>query len=412
MNCKNITKYLTQYAEKKVLDVAELMVKQFEPLSIFQHVVVIPAYKESPAFIERFLNSKCAHQHVLLIVIINQPDTEINTQPQRNLADFIKRLGDCSAINDELHLVSIKHKASILMIDAFSQAIPTDQGVGLARKLGADTALLLISQGVIDTAWIHSTDADAYLPDDYFTATDELTQCDDAKKIAAASYNFSHFSNDAKLESANKRYESALRYYVSGLHYAGSDYDFFTIGSVIAFKAEQYATVRGFPKRSAGEDFYLLNKLAKLGRIEFIRDQVVRLDARESDRVPFGTGPSVSHILQLDEDNKAYCYYHPQVFNELKACLVHFSVLWEKRFDLTSWLTCLSVESQQALADIKLMSFVDKQKNNNKVQFNKQLLVWFDAFKTLKFIHSLRAQKYADIPLKQAIELAAFPIKF
>jgi hypothetical protein len=82
--------------------------------------------------------------------------------------------------------------------------------------------------------------------------------------------------------------------------------------------------------------------------------------------------------------------------------------LWEHRLAFESWLSKLSTETQQALLEAKLDGFVSKQKNNNQIQFNKQLHVWFDAFKTLKFIHSLREQKYADIPLEQGIELAKF----
>ena len=48
------------------------------------------------------------------------------------------------------------------------------------------------------------------------------------------------------------------------MKYARSPYAFHTIGSTMAVSANHYAKVRGFPKREAGEDFYLLNKLAKV----------------------------------------------------------------------------------------------------------------------------------------------------
>ncbi|MDO7086305.1 hypothetical protein WNY51_04475 [Pseudocolwellia sp. AS88] len=410
---KNISKYLEQYAEQHIVECGTRLVNYLtllltdsitKPLT-FEHVVVIPAYKESPDFIERLLSSPLIEQNVLFIIVINQPDSDEDNNLQQSLADFIKNSGNSEFKHESLELISTNKSSSFLIIDAFTQPLAVDHGVGLARKIGSDLALLLKSENIIKSEWIHSTDADSHLPNDYFLATQSLNQ---TKNISAVSYNFTHVSDDLDIHTANSLYETALRYYVKGLTFAGSQYNFFTIGSVIAFKAKDYAMVRGFPKRSAGEDFYLLNKLAKLGKVEFLKDTLVKIDARTSDRVPFGTGPSVANILQLKINNQAYCYYHPQIFAELKTCLVHFNSLWEHRLIFESWLSELSTETQQALLEAKLDGFVSKQKNNNQTQFNKQLHVWFDAFKTLKFIHSLREQKYADIPLEQSIELAKF----
>lgn len=400
-------KYLDQYAEKNVTQLGSHLVDSLPHNINFEHVVVIPAYKESPQFVVRLLSSSIIVP-VLYIIVINQPYSDVDSPPQINLYNFIKSSGTSIFKEGEIELISASEHTYFLIVDAFTQPLPVEQGVGLARKIGADYALFLINENKVLSDWIHSTDADAHLPDDYFEATSALSKQKKHNQTVAVSYNFTHVDENIELQQANKLYETALRYYVAGLSYAGSDYAFFTIGSVIAFKAKEYAMVRGFPKRSAGEDFYLLNKLAKLGKVEFLKDTVVTIEARVSDRVPFGTGPSVANILQLKQDNKPYCYYHPQVFDELKNCISHFSILWESRLYFDDWLSVLSKESQQALQDIKLASFVDKQKNNNQIQFNKQLTVWFDAFKTLKFIHSLREQKYIDIPLQQAIERANF----
>jgi hypothetical protein len=197
---------------------------------------------------------------------------------------------------------------------------------------------------------------------------------------------------------------------VAGLQYANSPYAFFTIGSILAFKAESYVQVRGFPKRSAGEDFYLLNKLAKLGHVEFIEEVTVELDARVSLRVPFGTGPAVQKIIELQTNKKDYCYYNPEVFQQLKVTLAAFSQLWQQKESLESWLELLPKQACSALKSIQFEKFVTNQINSDQIQFNKQLIVWFDAFKTLKFIHSLRENYYPDIPLQQAIANANFNI--
>ena len=171
-----------------------------------------------------------------------------------------------------------------------------------------------------------------------------------------------------------------------------------------------YCQARGFPKRSAGEDFYLLNKLAKLGDVVYLADVSIKLDARPSQRVPFGTGPAVQNIMLLEEQGLDYQYYHPEIFIELKASLKAFENLWQYRETPELWLTSLSNNSKQALINIGLLTFISKQKTSKQAQFDKQLTVWFDSFKTLKFIHALRDLGLGNIPLEQAIANAPFDL--
>jgi hypothetical protein len=81
--------------------------------------------------------------------------------------------------------------------------------------------------------------------------------------------------------------------------------------------------------------------------------------------------------------------------------------LWDKRFEFTHWLSQQPVNNQKALLSIGFNHFVDKNSKSNEQQFNKQLQVWFDAFKTLKFIHALRDEGLANIPLVQGQTLLA-----
>lgn len=399
MQSKHINKYLENYAEP----IIDLLATFPESFSV-DHVVVIPAYKESIIFLTRFINSVLAQQNVLIVVIINQPSGDPEQIIQQKLLKDARELGHILWQYQSLTLVEIKQThVKLLLVDQFTQPLPNEQGVGLARKIGTDLALVLIQKGLVKSTWIHSTDADAHLPDNYLTQIRKMDS-----DVVAACYNFYHYSENRDIHSANQQYESALRYYVAGLHYAGSPYAFFTIGSLLVFKAQQYAMVRGFPKRSAGEDFYLLNKLAKLGRVGFINDSTIKIDARTSDRVPFGTGPAVNNILALMADEKLYCYYHPQIFVFLKDCLMAFELLWGHRENLDKWFQLLPKEVSNALTELNFASFVAKQKKSNKIQFNKQLKVWFDAFKTLKFIHATRRQGYCDLPLADAISQANF----
>ena len=423
---KAFNQYFSHYAESEVDVLMQFELLLPDDFSV-SNVVVIPAYNETSAFIERFLDSSLSKDPVLMVVVINSPIVESlgdflieaspnslveyaenqlsqNNNSQQLLHDYSISCGTVSWHYDNLTLVKVDgNKAWLLVVDRFTQGIDKEQGVGLARKIGSDLSAYLISINRVKQQWICSSDADAYLPDDYFSVLLSRNN-----KTAVCCFNFMHSSENESVHQANFLYETALRYYVAGLHYANSPYAFFTIGSTLAFTAEVYAQARGFPKRSAGEDFYLLNKLAKLGNVEFIENVIIKLEARTSQRVPFGSGPAVQKILDLQKSNQDYCYYHPELFTLLKSTLYSFSNLWEYRSDLTSWFAQLPTIINPALIEIGFETFVEKQRLNSKKQFDKQLIVWFDAFKTLKFIHNLRANHFQDIPLSLALSKAPF----
>ncbi len=107
------------------------------------------------------------------------------------------------------------------------------------------------------------------------------------KNVAAGIYPFQHLpSPNQHLQLAQQLYDCSLNYYVDGQAWAGSPWAFHTIGSTLVINAEHYAIARGFPQREAGEDFYLLNKLGKIGKeISRLDSKPVALTTRQSDRV-------------------------------------------------------------------------------------------------------------------------------
>lgn len=406
-----VLKYLQNYAE-----IEAQQLSSFPQQITFQHCVVIPAFEEEITFVHQFINGQLASQNALVIIVINQPDNyhtsylSVNNK-QKQLFKALFCLGEAIKLSEQLSLVAVNNSHNYcLIVDRFSVPIPVKQGVGLARKIGCDIALQLIANKQINSNFIASTDADATLPEQYFTVQERLNR--QASKYSAAYFDFHHVSSNANIHKANAQYEQALKYFFHGLRYANSAYAYFTIGSVLVLNAEKYAQVRGFPKRSAGEDFYLLNKLAKLGDFHFFSDVKIELNARISARVPFGTGPAVKNILELTAQNKPYCYYNPQVFEELKQLNQHTKKLFNYLTHVDDWLQMLSQISQQALNYIGFKQFISqyimKQHSTSEIQFYKQWHVWFDAFKTLKFIHALREAGVADIELNMALKRANF----
>lgn len=98
------------------------------------------------------------------------------------------------------------------------------------------------------------------------------------------------------------RYEIYLRYYHINLWRIGSPHALTALGSALAFRGRAYTGVGGFPLRQAGEDFYLLQRLRKMGPIISWLPTRVCPASRVSRRVPFGTGillePGAMDVLE------------------------------------------------------------------------------------------------------------------
>lgn len=410
MTVKAVQQYLQHYSEPEARQLTS-----FPAALAFSHVLVIPAYRESAQFIERLRHAKLAHENVLFIVVINQPDTDYSEQNQQ-LWQALHKGTETHWQQDNLTLLGWPSvNSTLLLVDRFQagRRIPDKQGVGLARKIGADIAAALIKQNHILTPWIHSSDADAHLPNDYFSvAALQNRQIESAKEnYGAIVYPFEHLCDDSATGIATQLYEQALNYYVEGLRWAGSPYAFHTIGSILAFNVDHYCQARGFPRRAGGEDFYLLNKIAKLAPVYLPESSPVKIEARLSDRVPFGTGPAVQTIVtglgNSTPVEQVYCYYHPMVFTELKHWLVVLNGLWQEQSLLAreQLYASLSQPIQTALDALNIESLLThiQRQIKTEAQFNTHIHSWFDAFRTLKFIHALQKHYYPALPLQEAI---------
>jgi len=411
-----VPKYLERYAEPEAILGSRLS-------RVTHHIVVIPAHDESATFLEGILPSVSSaaadNKRVLCIVVVNATDghdSKIHTRNQA-LVDALRSYTAADAIRDGVGGTPCWYGNGVgfdlVIIDRSSAGhrLPRHEGVGLARKIGGDFALAAIHAGVSQARLIHMTDCDVCLPPDYFKVPVRPS-------TSAVIYRFMHEpSGEPVIDEAHARYEAYLRYYILGLRHAGSPYAFHAIGSCMATGLTAYAGVRGVPKRQAGEDFYLLNKLAKVGRIETATGSPIRIRARHSLRVPFGTGRS-THDIAKDVD--AYRIYDPGIFNLLKAWIGAFPSI--ERVDPHRAYDCVCGQAEvnldtseqdrlkRALAAIgapKALREAAAQSTSFAVR-KKWLDDWFDAFRTLKFVHALRDAGYVDVGWRQAIVGASF----
>ena len=384
--------YLSRYAEPESRQLPAIHAQ-------WDHVVVVPACDEGDDLFALLQSVRRAagDTRALTIIVVNGRE-DVASQVHQQNTRCLKRLAEQYPA-EEFHPGMWMHSSAaqdLLWIDRATpnRYLPPRQGVGLARKIGCDVAAALHAQNPIRSGWLTSTDADAILPPDAFT------RLPPAADVSAVTFPFQH-QLEPPHDEAMALYELSLHHYVLGLEHARSPYAFHTIGSALGFSIDAYIAVRGFPKRQAGEDFYLLNKLAKVGRIERRNGRPISLRGRPSERVPFGTGPAIRKIHQED----THSMYHPAIFDELRILLQtlrafgdHGNIQILKAANSSaSWGGLIELGFEPLL--VRLGSLPPKQRHH-------QIHGWFDGFKTMKWIHHRRDTSWPSLPWRECVEAA------
>lgn len=430
-------KYLRQYAEPGTAAAADIPAG--EP---WQQVVVVPVCNENSEILRHL---PPAPGRSLMILVVNEASSapgHVSVANRDFVAELNARFRSCWQSDGDSGLSLFRDPASprdVLLADRFSKGrkLPARGGVGHARKIGADLAAFLIHRQTVGSPWIHCTDADVCLPRRYFSCIGALNG-DSGQYTAALVYPFRHciavdrdsqempVGHPQRLLKVTRLYEYSLRYYVAGLGFARSPYAFHTIGSTMAVNAAHYARVRGFPRRQAGEDFYLLNKLAKVGTIRQLEAEsdceAIEIKARYSDRVPFGTGAATGKIMALENPASEFLFYQPNIFRLLRIWLARTAIFWKlQSTDVAAVMSRpgpgdpggkpspASSGDVQALVDALGETGVAHalehafRQSKDAQQFSRQMHTWFDAFRTLKTIHYLRDRHLPSISFEALV---------
>lgn len=374
------TKYLETYAE------IESRHPQLANIPPFDAILVIPAYREPPDFIQRICRQSFSGIQKLLLVLVSNHPTKLPDQALglalQSHENLVRALPPPLWQSEDLSFHP-GSKLDVLLVSKIDEhALDTKQSTGLARKIGADIALSLLQKRLCKFHWIFNTDADAHLPAEYFSSAMTAD-----KGTAGILFPFKHVGQRGKVLDATRMYEKRLHHYVNGLRSAGSPYAFHTLGSTLVVNPEGYAKVRGFPRRNAGEDFYLINKLAKVGRIVSLEKPRIELNSRCSDRIPFGTGPAVKALADSDSASKEEIFYHPKVFELLRIFICRYESETAKNGKLD-----MPVALNYAAIHIGIDRFFEHAESQNLAgeDYRRHFHLWFDGFRTLKFLHYLR----------------------
>ena len=324
----------------------------------YDYLLTIPAYDEPVDFLGSVLRHH-TDTSVLSLVVVNAPEGAAG--------DAVRRTRNLSR--------ALCDQPDVLVIERLDPPLPKQQGVGLARRLAGDLACALIQQGAARHPILFMTDADVVLPPEYFQAADGL-------QSGSLLYPFEHRSTDPATESAAVLYELHLRHYVRGLVKSGSPYAFPALGSTIAVHADTYAKVRGVPRRNAAEDFYLLNKAAKVDPVFCPDAPTITIQARMSHRVPFGTGPALQN---LPADPDTFTSYPMAAFDALAAVQDALT-----RFALHDRPPSWTGPAATALIDLDWQMDRFRLRYPPGRQRLRAVLEWFDGFRTMRFVRLLQ----------------------
>ena len=269
--------------------------------------VAIPAMNEMeylPATIKAIEQQQTRYEYQVYICV-NQPDAWWEDEAKKDV---------CRNNQETLHWLRTLQSPRIHLIDHSSQGRGWDNknyGVGYARKVLFDT----IRQQANPNDLIISLDADTVFDEKYFQSVGD-TMHRYPNWVALSLPYYHPLTGREDVDRAILRYELYLRNYFINLSLISSPYTFTAIGSAIILRVSALNKIGGITPVKSGEDFYLLQKLRKMGIVGNWNPVIVQPASRFSSRVFFGTGPAM--IKGNAGDWSSYPIYHCSLFQEIE----------------------------------------------------------------------------------------------
>lgn len=361
-------------------------------------VVVIPCLNEPEIIrtLESLWICELVESYCEVLVAVNDSENSSETVKAFNQKTYSQLL-EWKKANDRENLIlhpiyapSIKAKFA---------------GAGMARKIGMDEAVRRLNKANKPAGAIISLDSDCLVSANYLKRIE--TVFSENRSCFAATINFRHrFEEmvDPRQEAGIRMYEDYLHYYKHALDFTGFINSIYTIGSAFAVRAEAYVKQGGMNRRQAGEDFYFLHKLTKLGQLTEIKDAFVYPSGRVSDRVPFGTGAAMAKWMNYANDLAQT--YRLDAFLDLKQFFGKVDGFYKiGTAGYSDLQTSIPPSVQQFLASISFEEKLSEINRNSTTpeSFRKRFFQVFDAFQVLKFLNQVHEQIYSTQNLQEAI---------
>ena len=193
-----------------------------------------------------------------------------------------------------------------------------------------------------------------------------------------------------------------MRYYKLALSQSGFPYAFHTVGSSFALRASQYVRAGGMPRKQAGEDFYLIQKVVQMGGYGELNTTCVYPSARPSSRVPFGTGPSIRKMVEEKSD---YTTYNQEAFHDLKKLFETRMLLFGvSKKEFIVYAANLPARLNDFLTEDSFFDEIESLSKNCASQevFNRRFFEMFNAFKVVKYLNYIHADRLQKVSVTKA----------
>jgi hypothetical protein len=346
--------------------------------------IVIPAYAEHILLPETLdsLNQCSNAEQVRVIVVVNHGPAASDSVIDSNERAWNFLQSSAGQLRYDLVAIDCRNKGAF----ARSKKI----GVGLARKVGMDSALESFS-GAVGQGLLVCLDADCLVSKNY--VLELLRWQQDCPAQGTVNIPFEHrLPKPGPQRQAIVTYELFLRYYVGGLKAFANPYAHHSMGSAYGTRMQTYCAVRGMARLKAAEDFYFLDKVRKVAPIGQLLKAKVYPSARTSDRVLFGTGKT---MMKAQRGDLLKYFYDPKSFPLMARIRTLLSRGGHE-------------DEVKALADESSLALFDYLKSRRWTKVRSRLFKfvggtsvatgrfddWFDGLESLKLAHFIRDELY------------------
>ncbi|GMO15472.1 MAG: hypothetical protein Ta2A_25730 [Treponemataceae bacterium] len=351
--------------------------------------IVIPVLDEYPTFCDtlKSVEKSIAHNGVcgsdlefIIYCVVNNRKNSDSAEKENNqqMLAWLNAYTGC---------------APLCVIDAASSGreIPENQGVGYARKIGMDYAL------ISGAAVLACMDADTLVAKEYAAVLHGFAKSGES----AAVLQFSH----QKTENAAAifAYERYLREHSARLKAAGTPYFHIALGPCIVCTAKTYAAAGGMNKRLAGEDFYFLQALTKVAlknasALPLLSaaegGALVFPSARFSRRVPFGTGTALAAMdfsLAPRSAFDALAFFIDTIHSAVASIEVFESDTTDTSENPQAVIRCKNPRLYRFLEQENFGAVWEKLRQNSpdRAHLLTAFHCWFDGLKIIRLLHYL-----------------------
>ncbi|MAZ61057.1 MAG: hypothetical protein CMG50_02630 [Candidatus Marinimicrobia bacterium] len=349
----------------------------------YHYFIVIPVFNEFDYLLATLQSINNQDQSLLkktlIVLVIN------------NCKDSEQSIKDNNRLTFEM-VQNKKFNYEYIILDYYSigNELPINKsGVGVARKIGMDYCLAYSYASSL----LFCLDADTLIAKSYLT---KIVNHYNQVSFGTCIVKFSHQkSSNSKIEKAIRVYENILYKIANKIKACNSPYGYVSMGSTIICNVKSYIAVGGMPQKSAAEDFYFLQALAKYSSINVLNEYLVYPSTRLEMRVYLGTG---FRMLQYNEnENFSDLNFSDYCFDTVKKIIE----LVDLNYKISDSLFFKELNKN---FDDKICNFLNDHnlkkiwnRINNNARSKKQFMIffhqWFDALKIMQLLKILHNTK-------------------